>query len=137
MRYVKFIKGLVIDERPVVGPDEIRYHAMEQMPVPLFELKAGGSNPAEFLIPEETIETMVVPIHELRGCNNVRPDYPPELYIAYSKDVQMLLEMPFDTIKSELEASRGTVRTLTGNLSRWRNAGLWLRIKYLFGRRVN
>ena len=137
MRMVRFIKGLVIDERPVVGPKEIQYHAMEHMPVPLFELAPAGSNPEEYLIPEQTIETMVVPIHEFRGCNKEDPRYPAELYIAYSKEVQMLLKMPFDILKRELEECRDFLEVQRHMLNEWRDAGLWDRIKFLFGRRVN
>jgi hypothetical protein len=128
VRYVKFIKALVIDERPVFGPDEYQYHVMENI-VPL----AGEVE--EYLVSEQTVETMVVPIHEIRGANSIRPDWPPELYIAYSKNVQLLLEMPFDTIKRELEEARVLVRGLSADLACFRCAGLWGRLRYVFTRR--
>lgn len=133
MRYVKFIKGLVIDERPMLNPDEVRHHMIEPMPVPILE--PGGAE--EYLLTEQTVETMVCPIHELRGCDKEHPTYPPELYIAYSKDVQMLLKMPFDTYKREVEECRSHCEVLRHMLSDWRHAGLWERVKFLFGRRVN
>ena len=134
MRYVKFIKGLVIDERPMLNPDEVRYHAMGPVP-PVPCIEPGGAE--EHLLTEETVETMVCPIHELRGCDKENPTYPPELYIAYSRDVQMLLKMPFDTMKRELEDCRGVCDLYRGRLLDWRHAGLWARIKFVFGRRVN
>lgn len=130
MRYVKFIKGLQIDERPMLNPDEIRHHHMEPMPVPILE--PGGAE--EYLLTEQTVETMVCPIHELRGCDNENPTYPPELYIAYSKDVQMLLKMPFDTIKRELEECRATCDEQRGMLTDIRTAVWWRRLKYVFTR---
>jgi hypothetical protein len=137
VRYVQFIKGLEIDERPVVNPEEVRYHSMENMPYPLTDLSPGGSNPEEYLIAERTIETLVVPIHEFRGCDKEDPRYPPELYIAYAKDVQMLLKMPFDLYKREIEECRAHCEVQRHMLSDWRHAGLWERIKFVFGRRVN
>jgi len=132
VRRVQFIKGLVIDERPMVGPDEIRYHAMGQvLPVPVFE--AGGAE--EYLLTEQTVETMVVPIHDLHGCDTVNPTYPPELYIAYSKDVQMLLKMPFDTMKRELEECRDFCTVQRHMLAEYLAAPWWRRLRYLFNRK--
>ncbi len=133
MRYVKFIKGLVIDERPMLNPKEVRHHMVDPMPVPC----VGADGSEEYLLVEKTIETMVYPIHELRGCDKTNPTYPPELYIAYSRDVQMLLEMPFDIIKRELEECRSHAARQYGLLVEWRNADLWTRIKFVFGQRVN
>ncbi len=128
MRYVKFIKGLQVDERPVLGPDEIRYHVMEPMPVPLF----NGDDQEEYLLPEGTVETMVVPVHELRGCDKEDPRYPPELYIAYSKDVQMLLQMPFDVMKRQLDEQSTQIMTLYDERAAIRRATWWRRLVYVF-----
>lgn len=129
---VKFIKALVIDERPMVGPDEIRYHAMGRIPpVPIFE--AGGAE--EYLLTAESVETMVVPIHELRGCDSMNHTYPPELYIAYSKDVQMLLKMPFDAIKRELQECRDVCTVQRHMLAEYVAAPWWRRLRYLLNGR--
>lgn len=131
MRYVKFIKALVVDERPMVNPKEVRHHMMEPMPVPCLE--PGGRE--EYLLTEQTVETMVCPIHELRGCDKENPTYPPELYIAYSRDVQMLLKMPFDTMKRELEECRDVCEVQRHMLAEYTSAGIWQRLRYLFNRR--
>lgn len=132
MRRVQFIRGLLVDERPVLDPREYRYHAMGSvMPVPL--LSPGGDE--EYLLPDRTIETMVVPIHELRGCDKENPTYPPELYIAYSRDVQMLLKMPFDIMKRELEETRSMLARHRQRIKAVNGAGIWLRVRYLFTKR--
>lgn len=126
MRYVKFIKRLVIDKLPMISGDEIRYHTSHDLP-PMID--------GEMLLVKEPVITHIVPIHRL--CKATRDNRTGEnhidtIYIAYSKEVQELLEMPFDVIKSELETCRVLSHTQAIRLNRVRYATVWIRIKYLF-----
>jgi len=126
MRYVKFIKRLVIDQIPMLSRDEIRYQSMENM-VPI--------GPDNVLLPDSVVETQIVPIHRLCKAHRDRKtgeNYVDTTYIAYSKEVQELLEMPFDVIKSELEESRRQLNLVRRRLGDMLNANVWTRIKYLF-----
>lgn len=128
MRYVKFIKALVVDKVPCENRDSIRYSVMQDI-IPIV------SDRNEVLLTNEVVQDMVVPVHHL--CRNHKDYKTGEIrrtntFIAYSKEVQELLEMPFDVIKSELESCRALCTMYQGRLSDVKHANLWTRIKYLF-----
>jgi hypothetical protein len=128
MRYVKFIKRLVVDEVPLLARDEVRYAQLDT----LTPIAYSGD---EVLMTDAVVQDIVVPVHRL--CKATRDQRTGEnhvdtTYIAYSEEVQKLLEMPFDVIKSELEACRAMGEVYRGRLSDVKNANLWTRIKYVF-----
>lgn len=126
MREIKFIRNVEIDLLPMGNPDEVRYHMMG--PVPPLPVMPDDHDP-EFLLADYTIETQVVPVHYLRtGNRNVRDD----MYIAYSKEVQELLGMPFDIIRKEKEQMYKHNAVLDAKLYRVKTAKVWQRIKFLF-----
>ncbi len=127
MRKVTFIKSLNVDLVPMLGHEEVRYHMMGPAPpIPILT-----DETEEYLLTEATVETMVVPVHMLRtGNRNVRDT----LYIAYSKEVQDLLGMPFDVMKRELDECRAHAEVQLHMLDKYRHAKWWRRLGYLFSR---
>jgi len=57
------------------------------------------------------------------------------VYIAWSQEVQELLEMPFDLLKRQLDENHKLINGLNSKLLRYRHAGWWKRLRYLFNRR--
>ena len=125
MRKVKFISGLKVESRPMLNPDEIRYHMMESIPpVPVGD---------EFLATTAEVNTMVVPIHWLRKIENGEQV---DTYIAYSKDVQELLEMPFDVLRDENITLTHQLYDARDRIDNICGAGLWRRLKFLFTKKI-
>ena len=119
MKRVKFIRELVIDEVPMVERDEIRYHVFDDL-VPFS---------ADAALIAKDVEVRVVPVHRLSKMHNGETV---TNYIAYSKEVQELLEMPFDVMKKEREILDGHCTRITRELDSYRDAKLWARIKFVF-----
>lgn len=141
MRYVTLVESLNLRKLPMLNNDEVRYHSLDTItPVP-------GPGDTEFLATEERIETRVVPIHEFvfpdRGRSapvdmdmlNRRVQAQNKVYIAWSQEVQELLEMPFDVLKRQLDEAQGLINDLRYVRDRYRYAGWWKRLRYLFTRR--
>jgi len=122
MRRVKLIRELVIDEVPVMGCEEIRYFTAPP-------LRTVGVGPNEFMAVDATVTTHVVPIHRIsRGS----PSGVTHTYIAYSKEVQDLLEMPFDAITRESENCRALTNKTSRELGAIKNMRFWDRLRFLF-----
>ena len=126
MEKVNFIESLNIEERPMLrGSEVIKYHSCE--PFGLNYVDGEGT-----MVPERTIKDRIVPIHQINKIDkSVKPDLcdnkPPKIiktYIAYSKEVQELLEMPFDLMKGEIE-------DLQKRNERIATASLWKRCKFM------
>lgn len=141
MRYVTLVESLNLRKLPMLNNDEVRYHSLEAItPVP-------GPGEPEFLATDQRIETRVVPIHEFvfpdRG--KAAPVNMDELnrqvtarnsvYIAWSQEVQELLEMPFDVLKRQLDEAHVLINCMRADLACYRHAGWWKRLRYLFNRR--
>jgi len=106
MQLVNFISDLVINEVPRVNRDEVQYHC--------FSPKFAPISPDDGLLLEDTVETRVVPVHTLSKRTNGQTV---STYIAYSKEVQELLVMPFDVMKEEIDALRAIAVRLRGELA--------------------
>lgn len=141
MRYVTLVESLNLRKLPMLNKDEVRFHSLETLtPVP-------GPGDTEFLATEQTIETRVVPIHEFvfpdRGKAapvsmdelNRRVVARNSVYIAWSPEVQELLEMPFDVLKRQLDEAHVLINGMSSDLACYRCAGWWKRLRYLFNRR--
>lgn len=141
MRYVTLVESLNLRKLPMLNNDEVRYHSLDTItPVP-------GPGDTEFLATDQRIETRVVPIHQFvfpdRGKSapvdmdmlNRRVQAQNTVYIAWSQEVQELLEMPFDVLKRQLDEAHVWINDLRYDRDRYRHAGWWKRLRYLFTRR--
>ncbi len=124
MRRVNFVRSLNVDSIPMLNGDEVRYQSMESItPVP-------SGDDIEFLLTEKTIEVRIAPVHTLsEGHADGRRD---DTYIAYSKEVQDLLRMPFDTMKRQLDDQSKQISNLYSDKAAVREASLWTRVKFVF-----
>ena len=125
MRKVQFISGLKIESRPMLNPDEVRYHLMDNIP----PVPVGG----EFLATTAEVNTMVAPIHWLRKIENGEQV---DTYIAYSKEVQDLLELPFDVLKDENDNLINQLYDARNRISDVCDAGFWRRLRFLFTKKI-
>lgn len=91
MRMVKFIKSLNVDLIPLTGND-MKYYSQN------FTVVDDIGKPA-FLHTEVQVKEHVVPINIF---SQIRKGKRTETYIAYSEEVQELLEMPFKSINEQL-----------------------------------
>tara|TARA_R100001143_G_C3360997_1_gene135681 strand:- start:13239 stop:13616 length:378 start_codon:yes stop_codon:yes gene_type:complete len=124
MKRVKFVRQLVVDDVRYVG-DYVEYRCIGTSPDITRVVKGDEEG---FLLGVEQKE--LAPVHHLCDVHNgTRRD----LFIAYSKEVQELLGMPFDTLSNELEDAREAISALHSRIG---HATLWQRIKYLFTKRL-
>lgn len=92
-RQVKFVKSLVVENAMVhQGDDEIRTAFMRR--VPCVPIDSDFNEAIETMAP---VETHVSPI--IRFCEIGKPD----VFIAYSPEVEELLGVPFSTMHRELK----------------------------------
>jgi len=90
-RVVKFV-DLNVREINSFGMDYYRYHSLQSLD--------GAVHISEDRVVEVAVDSgvRVVPIHRI--CHSARKD----LYIAYSQEVQELLEIPINSITAELRS---------------------------------
>lgn len=124
MKRVKFVRELVVDDVRYVG-GYVEYRCIGTSPDITRVLKNDQEG---FLLGVE--ERRLAPVHHL--CD-VHDGTRRDVFIAYSKEVQELLGMPFDTLTEELERTRRIISTLHRRIE---HASLWTRIKYLFTKRL-
>lgn len=130
MREVTFVSGLKIESVLATGANEISYHVMSERPL----FATDGSALA---LENMTVTSQVVPVHALRGLNWRDQS---TTYIAYSKEVQKLLCLPFDAMAKQIEALESTASQLRQlhdkRLREIADSTLWQRLKYLFTRKI-
>jgi hypothetical protein len=97
MKKVKFVKELYIEERPFYDIDE----PIRSVSIKNLNSVNDGDNGSGLLHTKEEIKTEIVPIYRIfnheYGCD------PKDVYIAYSMDVEQLLELPFKAMKADLK----------------------------------
>ncbi len=137
MRKVKFIKSLNIEEVMSRDPNNIRYHEVR--------LDDWSMTLDRQLVNAKT-DKKIVPIHHISEgrryeCEDSPDGYRAEItdtYIAYSEEVEKLLEMPFKLINDENKELQLKVDRLNSELLEVRSRenrlreSLWLRVKFLF-----
>lgn len=105
MREATLVTGLKMERVRIGADNEVRYRTMEMMPL----FASDGA----MLFPEKTINVVdgIVPV--TRFCyGNGKPD----LYVAYSHEVEEILGIPFQVILKEKEAAlkeRDRLRSMT------------------------
>ena len=114
MRYVNFIKSLNVERIPLTGRD-MTYYSQN------FTLVDDNGEPA-FLHTQEQVTIHTIPINLISHVNTEKPS---ETYIAYSKEVEELIEIPFMAIKEELYQAYTHKRKI--ETATWIN-----RLQYLF-----
>lgn len=124
MREVTFIRGLEVETVRAAPLDGVRYYEMGELPTIL--------PTEELLMTEQVVKERVVPVHRLRGLRGPRSD----TYIAYSADVQELLELPFTVMERQLKEQDVALLTLRSRLARLTDATLWERLRFLFQKRL-
>lgn len=149
MRTAKLIKSLEIEEVQIFSGDEVQYTTLR------YPDNLSVVGPEDFMDTDLKVEHSIVPVirintpkdvpqHELEAHGEAMGRPPvDELYIAYSPEVQQLLEMPFNVLHQEcksLSASLSTTQTelrvVRGDFTDLKleidGAGVWQRLKYLF-----
>ena len=131
MKRVKFVESLNVKEVAVGScVDMMRYATLEEC--------APIDGTDRILAPVKT-NTRVVPIHQF--CESGKPD----IFIAYSKEVEELLGMPFNVLHNDLKEAKAYSERIKSSLSRFtlendvlskkllqvNNASIWQRLKYL------
>ena len=122
MKIVKYVHSLNVEERPYLGVDELQSHRVD---MPTLAPVPDGA-----LALAEEVEVRVVPIHHLQW-NNARQGRG-DAYIAYSKEVQDLLEMPFDAMSKQIDTLIDHNDRLRVRVHHFQNMTLWQRIKWVF-----
>jgi len=141
MRNVKFVRSLNVEIAQVMSDTELRYHD--------FKMTRMASNGASLRFADEEVKEHVVPIHQFcRVTQEARhPGEAPEIettYLAYSKEVEELLELPFLALRNEVrDAHHGRIRaerqaedlhSLNSMMTEVvEEASFWKRLKFLFG----
>ena len=130
MRTVTLIESLVVKEVRLAHGDQIRrFHVEGHHVRPLGEDCA--------LVLDEPVCAEIIPVHEFhhRWANGRKSD----MYIAVSKDVQELLQIPMDALAERCEAAEAGKQQALAELAVERakiksaaRAGLLRRIAYLF-----
>jgi hypothetical protein len=119
MRKATLITGLETQMVMMHHVDEgARYHVMPPMR-PLIASDGAMSEPFE----EMTVTEQVVPITHL--CQPGKPD----LYIAYSEEVEELIGMPFRTILREKNQAQAALQTALNTVHELRSMTAWQHIK--------
>jgi hypothetical protein len=121
VRYVNLIRSLDIIEVPMVNSEEVQYQPLESM-------HAVGID--EFLLDTTaTVKHKPLPIHKIsKICHGQKVD----TFIAYSREVQDLLELPFDLLKKENEMLTISNSKLERELSNIKELPFLGRLKFLF-----
>ncbi len=125
-RRVKFIRDLVVEE--VMAVSIVEYATYKPMPPVMFDSDTVALDLVE--------ERRVVPINQICGPNQ------PDLYIAYSQEVEELLKVPIACITrqcEELEEQLSHTRDIlscTQAYVRRLKGSFWLRLRFLFDRRM-
>lgn len=130
-RMVTFVKSLNIEKLPMHDPHAFKY--------PMLRPKVVDSH-GFYGILDSTfeIEAHVVPIQHLCESWNVPLRRGPDLlrtkdtFIAVSKEVEDLLELPFKHQYSRIKDLEYQLSYKEVKLWQFQNASLWQRIKYLF-----
>lgn len=91
MRYVNFVKSLVVERLPLAGR-EMAYYTQD------FTCVDDNGEPA-MLYTDSNITEHVIPVHMISHINKGERV---ETFIAYSKEVEELIEIPFKAITEEL-----------------------------------
>lgn len=144
MKTVKFVRDLVIEERPLLTGEDVLCYAEPRNMIPV--------GPCSAIHADTPIDTKVVPIyHFARRTEDFRGNTTDaHTYIAYSDKVKELIEMPIDTLKAELEYSREHAQRIETQLYKTQvenegyemrfneiaNSSIWKRIKFLFTRKI-
>ena len=126
MRYITFIRSLNVERRvPCIGLDEVRYVAPQSAP------SIYSEQGLEWLPATKTVEHRIVPVHHIckQGRDGVRDD----TYIAYSKEVEDLIRIPFKAIKESYDTIQGLYAALDETV---RDSTLRRRLRYLFTGRL-
>ena len=98
-RTAKFITKLTIEERPIGSRNDIEYSRTLMMP-DIADIM--NSDLVGDMRGSVTHERFFAPVYRINHMD--KNDVIHEAFIAYTKEVQELLEMPFDLIKEENEA---------------------------------
>lgn len=150
MKRVKFIKSLNIEEHCLYDNDEY-FQYMVCKPLNFVDME-----PAAFLETDDIIEHVVIPITDINQCvfsptpENPHKTVTTTTFIAHSKEVEDLLEMPFkflheqiNGLQRKIDEENGTIyrlsnslRTAKEGLSDYATADVWNRLKYLFTGRI-
>lgn len=130
MREVTVITDLVTEKRPYYGEDELRW---------MSPIRAHMTYVGDGAIPygDAAVHTELLPIMQL--FTQVDRDRPPvEKYLAYTPQVEKLLEIPINTVYREMrDAQAASARhqlalaALMGRVDAARGS-LWGRLRFLF-----
>jgi hypothetical protein len=94
MRMAKFVRSVdMVDIDVAEGQEDYKYYAHSGFCKPL--------SPTEAIISDFPIEEPVCRIHDFHRRKDGEPDY--DIYIAYSKEVQEHLKLPFDMLAENCE----------------------------------
>jgi len=115
MRTVQFIESVNISERLVYeGEEELRSSGFRYN---VFRQISDAHAPLEMIAPiDQEVRVNIVPIHRMCEAfkKNDQPDflgknvYVRETFIAYSKEVEFYLQMPFNMMHRELKNCRAS-----------------------------
>lgn len=127
MREVNFIRGLVIEKVLCAPRQDIEVHDMRGSLTP--------TTTDEALLTDEAVTTTVVPVHRLSRSTRepvtgdvVRCD----TFIAYSKEVQELIEIPIDAIAEALKLCENNLQHSRQQVDSFRRGSFWSRLRYAF-----
>ena len=126
MRIVKFIQSLNIKDVRLYKYQELKYSTLS-----MDRLQPISDD--EFIDAEA--DTRVIPVHEFRKNYGRNSDYTEEYFIAFSKEVQDLLEMPFDIMKEQLESAHSELSLLRRQLNSYKNMGILNRLRFFLTKR--
>lgn len=129
MRIVKFIHSLNIQERPYYGEDEINYSNFDRISLIDREPVGGG------ILTDEVCETKIVPVHKINR-RKINSNEVETTYIAYSEEVEKLLDMPFTLLKENAKLNSEYSYQLERELRRYTTATWWTRFRYLFTSKI-
>lgn len=138
MKKVKFIRSLNIEDVPCADRHYFEYHQLAS--VNFVEIEGSES----ILLSKEPSDCHSVSIQKINKATTASDLLNPEIeetYIAYSKEVQEFLEMPFDLLQEQLYTAQkrcnkyqSEVYYLRETLEEYKEASFKKRLKFLFKR---
>lgn len=120
-----FVKSLNLEDVSVIHKNKdddkvYRYYERRQM-VPVFNVDPDD----EVVVIDDYTLVVDAPVYKLYSG----------MYIAYSREVQELLAMPFDELSKQVKDQHDTIMRLNRDLRSVATARFWDRLKYLFSGR--
>lgn len=124
MKTALFITKLVVEEHPIGNGNDIEYY--RSLGVTDLPVRIKGTDLVTSPLTTAPNEKLYAPVHQINHMNE--HGHKTEKFIAYTKDVQDLLEMPLDVYKKENDMLKAQLSTMEESLRCYHNQPWYKRV---------